>query len=83
MSTHKCFHGEIRKILCGYLLLPVAMKGAWYRCTRRDTRKKKVHEQCTCWCTGSCLILTLIILKADSADDKLMIIFLFFLENRL
>ena len=26
MSTHNiCFHGEIRKILCGYLLLSVAM----------------------------------------------------------
>ena len=27
MSTHNiCFCGEIRKILCGYLLLPVAMR---------------------------------------------------------
>ena len=27
MSTHNiCFHGEIRKILCGYSLLSVAMK---------------------------------------------------------
>ena len=27
MSTHNiCFHGEIRKILCGYPLLTVAMR---------------------------------------------------------
>ena len=29
MSTHNvCFHGEIRKILCGYPLLSVAMHGS-------------------------------------------------------
>ena len=31
MSTHNiCFHGEIRKILCGYPLLSVAKRGWWW-----------------------------------------------------
>ena len=31
MSTHNiCFHGEIRKILCGYPLLSVAMNHMLY-----------------------------------------------------
>ena len=30
MSTNNiCFHGEIRKILCGYPLLSVAMPKVW------------------------------------------------------
>ena len=33
MSTHNiCFHGEIRKILCGYPLLSVAMICAYELC---------------------------------------------------
>ena len=31
MSTHNiCFHGEIRKILCGYPLLSVAVYGVGF-----------------------------------------------------
>ena len=29
MSTHTCFRREIRKILCGYPLLSVAMGKVW------------------------------------------------------
>ena len=33
MSTHNiCFHGEIRKILCGYPLLSVAMEDIKRKC---------------------------------------------------
>ena len=38
MSTHNiCFHGEIRKILCGYSLLSVAMI--------RKEKKRKVRKK--------------------------------------
>ena len=47
MSTHNiCFRGEIRKILCGYPLLSVAMRIALcevYSCkqTAKNTNKNK------------------------------------------
>ena len=50
MSTHNiCFHGEIRKILCGYPLLSVARVRVFSVCaTSYDTgTKSEGHQHCS------------------------------------
>ena len=45
MSTHNiCFPGEIRKLLCGYPLLSVAMKTAYAVPDRHMTKGSFSHE---------------------------------------
>ena len=46
MSTHNiCFHREIRKILCGYPLLSVAMTSV-HKLTANTVRKVYSPESC-------------------------------------
>ena len=45
MSTHNiCFRGEIKKILCGYPLLSVAMTTAFFYNTTAGIQSKTVLE---------------------------------------
>ena len=46
MSTHNiCFHREIRKILCGYPLLSVAMIGVESMIPRKQTKTKLLNNE--------------------------------------